>query len=190
LDIEVRNISHQITNGFIQLFAEIANIGTHEVKEFEIKASVGTLPESKEKWHGLLKPGETFTYTFNSKMQLSSNSNFYCVEVIKPNGLHDDYQLNNSRCRSLTEELYILSFGPNPGTENFTLELNLPAAGNIDFEFYDDKGSLIKNVSIQNKLKGYNKFHFSSTSLGFRNGIYNCRIKFQNEEKIFRFLKF
>ena len=85
------------------------------------------------------------------------------------------------------DKIDIISFYPNPVTDDFTIEISSMEETTIDIEIFNINGIKIIQKSIPVEAE-YNEFKFSSNLLGLSNGIYFCRILYKNSIQTIKFV--
>ena len=192
LDIAVTNVivSQDLMNDGnykIVTVAEITNVGTRDVRSFDIQSKIGNNISVRESWEGILPFGTGIKYAFegNYIAALEENKTFICVETFNPNGEEDENPSNNKNCIALENNIKVLPVYPNPSKGEINLDIILPKDGKVVVKIFDALGAEL--TSLDNELKkGYNNISFSVKFLN--KGVYMLKTTFEEKTEVQKFL--
>jgi PKD repeat protein len=180
LDIAVVNFNAAVTDNFLQVTAQLANLGNSDVTDMELYIKVNNGALIKENWSGSFANNTAISYTFNSEVYLDDLEHYICVSALKPNGSDDDVPANNELCLPLTiKELVVSEPYPNPADGQLTIPMQIPKTGQLTISLYDSRGRFIKTVVSEKVSKGLQFYNLDLTEL--ESGIYACKIQFEDE---------
>lgn len=151
--------ANKSNDNYITVEADIGNVGSAKVSNFEIYYQIADAAKVKEEWQGNLNPGGFLTYTFNSNaLQKSTEGTFItCVNLGLVNGNNDSNLNNNFSCSpSDLSEITVYEPYPNPSDENTTLSIILPADMEINLDVVDELGQGVYMNKIVSGKQGLN----------------------------------
>lgn len=182
LDIAITGDSSYIDGDNFNIIARIANKGTLEINQVEMKARLGDGNEINEVVYRSIPngPAGIQTYYFSAKFQLSSgiNTDYYCIKATNPNGDVDDVPGNNEMCFNLDREVSIQNPFPNPADGNFTIRVLIPSKRKAEVNLYDQLGRKMISSTINQSTEGFFDQVFDTSQL--LEGIYNVEILYQD----------
>ncbi len=190
LDIAVLKAIAQKQGDYLTISSELFNVGTREVTSMEIIAEISNGSTVREQWTGILLPGESMIYTFNSSYQLKENDdfNFICIRTSKPNGETDNNPINNRKCQSLINDFVLFNPYPNPSNGIINIQFNLGESKEVSLQIFSKDGKLIKQLFTGNAAKGLNSKSFDISELAV--GSYRIVLRSQEEQDIKQLFKY
>jgi len=188
-DLEVTRVFPVVSKGVLTVTAEVRNKGNVEVRNIQMNLQLNQDATLQEAITTSVKPGQTFSHTFKSKvLNISSKVvDIACVEAFIPGAKPDVNQNDNRLCGSSENRFAVLELTPNPVTDNMQVRYTIPASGNVKISVYDLLGKEVSVITSGNQSAGVHELSFNSKAL--RSGFYNLRIRFDNQNKYQRFFK-
>lgn len=182
-DLAIKDIHATEINDLLSISANLANQGNITVKKFQISTRTENGSPINEQWSSAtgIKPGQTFTYTFNARYEVDHLNlpSFYCVEIGEINDGQDSVESNNRKCAALNEPFELFDIYPNPTLNTISIGANVPLAGTIELSIYNETGALIQRTSDIEVTKGYNEF---TESIGtFAKGFYAVVVRYGDQ---------
>lgn len=186
LDLAVSNVN-AVTNGnVVSITATVTNLGTRDVNNFVMEASVNGGIAIAESSNTVLVNGAsgTVNYSFNAGIQLPESETLQsiCVRATKPNGEDDSDPSNNEDCKSADGSLIAISPYPNPFNDAMTLQVILPFEDNLEVTIFNALGQSIEVYSGDGRA-GLNEFVISGSTL--EAGLYFVKVSFRDGEQTF-----
>ena len=188
-DLGIMGINTTVTNGFLNVDVNLANLGTIDIHSFDIELQMNNGNIIQETWSGVLKHGYTQNYPVGASLFLTKEvkEHFLCVTVSNINFEMDDDSTNNKLCDALeTNSFSILNSYPNPSSDQITIPVILPRKGNVSFFIFDKDGKDVKSYS-KDFDKGLNLITINTYDL--RAGVYSCKIIYEDEIIVEKFIK-
>lgn len=162
LDLAVLDVHATEINNLLTISSNLANLGNITVKKFQITTRNENGSAINEQWISAngIKPGQTYTYTFNARFEVDvlNLPSFYCVEISEINDARDSVESNNRKCAALNEAFELFDVYPNPSASTISIGANFPLAGTIELSIYNATGELMQRTSDLKVSKGYNEF--------------------------------
>lgn len=146
--------SYKSNDDYVTVEADIGNVGSARVSNFEIFYQIADAAKVREEWFGNLNPGGFLTYTFNSNaLQKNTTETFItCVNLGLVNGNNDSDLNNNFLCSpSNLDEITVYDPYPNPSDEYTTFSVILPADMEVTLDLTDELG---QSVLLEQKVSG------------------------------------
>jgi PKD repeat protein len=189
MDLAIQKIYTTVDQDQMRLSADISNQGNLTITSFVIKGTIENGSVITENYTDTLLPGQTINYSFNSSYQVDPLNipGFYCIEALYPNDGEDQRPYNNGKCSSIDNNFEIFTAFPNPFTDQFAINFNLPFSDLYNVEIYDKAGKLVYEEKNLTGYKGYNNKSIYTPT--FNKGIYACVIRFRDEVRFARLLK-
>lgn len=148
LDIAVKSDSSYISGDYFYVVARIANMGTREIQNVNIEASLENGLTIREWYNSIIPtgPGGIQSYNFRAGFLISSSTplDYYCIRVSEPNGEVDNYPQNDERCFNRTNKLLFAEPYPNPFKDAITIRLILPSEQSVEVFLFDMTGKEIR----------------------------------------------
>ncbi len=168
----------------------IKNYGKDTIKSTEVEYTAGTIVGPTETWTGILAPGDSMLYIFNSKFNHPYVGYFYFLVYTKLSG--DGYMQNDTI--KIILESYFSDIDENT-LEGFTLEQNIPnptsgrsiiyysipSAGEVNFEVLNKLGQRFyhQRMSVS---QGKHEIELDLEQLS--SGIYYYYIEFEGKRLV------
>ena len=132
-------------NEKLSMALEVENQSNIALRSFDITTKVGNLITFKETWNGILFPQQIITFPLKSDIlkRNSQNIQFICATITLPNPEKETSIEDNSICISVDSIPAIVSIYPNPASDQFTIELNLPTSDPFEMKVVDVLGKQI-----------------------------------------------
>jgi PKD repeat protein len=129
----------------LSMALEVENQSNIALRNFDITTKVGSLITIKETWNGILLPQQIITFPLKSDIlkRNSQNIQFICATVTLPDPEKETSIEDNSICISVDSIPAIVSLYPNPASDQFTIELNLPTSDPFEMKVVDILGRQI-----------------------------------------------
>jgi PKD repeat protein len=192
-DIAVTSVHAIKQNNYVTLSADITNYGTRRVNKIDMLATAAGGTTFKETWSNNadpLEPGETMTYQFNAQYELSEEqvTEYICIDAQIVNKNPDDNPANNEQCITFGDQFMVFDPYPSPANDHIHIDFILPFSDNIEIELYGAKGDKIRTIFSGIAEKGLNRLTVDISSLNL--GFYSYRIRFRDDMKILKFVKY
>ncbi|MDF9799270.1 hypothetical protein OKW21_004533 [Catalinimonas alkaloidigena] len=134
---------------------------------------------------------KALNYQFIDKQPLSGQS-FYRLKQTDFDGKFEYFDIItvNSQDSKLTSEqsLEIISVGPNPFNDSFTVAFNLPEYGEVSLQLMNQSGMIVASERIE-AYQGRNQYKYQHTD-GLKQGIYLMTLTHANyKSKSFKLIK-
>jgi PKD repeat protein len=193
LDLEVNSIIADVrSNNYLNVQVDVTNKGTIPIANFEIKKTVSDASQVKETFNGIINPGVSYRYQFNSEDNISNDlkNRLICVELESINKSMDQNIQNNALCDALnTNEVQIFEPQPNPASE---MDVLLPVIVNfgqeIKVELINSLGEIVSpQYSIQ-LTDGLNYIKIPSS--GLNHGSYLIKLIIEDKTFVKKLLKY
>ena len=184
IDVAVQQLSWQQQGGFLQISALLSNQGTLEFDTLWLEVQLSGRDPIREKWTGLLRPGELTQHTFAAQFPWRDSYDFFCVEAYIPRLEQDDNPANNRKCLSFTQDFRLLTPWPNPAQEVVNLGFVLPLEDQVLIQLSDLQGNLIATLYNQPTPRGITTLRLPLPPLS--SGIYLYRITYRDETRVGR----
>jgi PKD repeat protein len=180
LDIAVQDISAVASNNTLNISARIANLGTLDVNQILMKASLPDGTSIQELDDAGLQAGDAATFNFAAALTIphSSNHDYYCVEAV----IVDSVPSNNKRCESIVTDYSIVEPYPNPFTQSINLDVVLPYDDDLLIELFNSLGQQLQVLYDGPAYAGLNSISADLTSLA--DGMYAVRFTFRDNTKM------
>jgi PKD repeat protein len=191
-DIAIISIDTTIQGDYISLSVNIANHGTQKIYKMDISVEPQGGGTFTERWMDManpLNPANTMTYHFNAKYLLTDKQlvDYICVEA-QMVGITDSKPSDNVQCIPLNNDFVAYNPYPTPVSDQVHIDFILPFSDNVEILLYGQKGDIVKTIYSGAATKGLNRLTVDVSSLDI--GMYTYRIRFRDEQKILRFVKF
>jgi PKD repeat protein len=194
LDLLLDDLSYSITerNGVRELSYSIrlSNIGTRLIIQSKLQAETASGGSIAETWNGLLYPGQSTYYQFNSSFLQSTqqSSGWLCVEAPEVNfGSEDVNSSNNAVCRTLDNRIQLIGPYPNPSLGGpVYLDIILPKEESLQLGLFQTGGQVVVPISDLRLTEGKTSIRLPAESL--RSGLYVLKIVFRDETLIRKLL--
>jgi PKD repeat protein len=154
------------------LAIEVENQSNVALRSFDIVTRIGNLTTQKEKWQGILLPGQVVSYPLKSDIltKFSQNLSFICVEARLQDPSLEISPEDNQRCISVDSVPSIVSLFPNPTNRDLTLDLNIPFNDPLEIKIINILGQEMQAFSLgEPPIGAYRK---SFTVSGYPPGVY------------------
>lgn len=154
LDLSLSNLYVQDINGFYTIGIELKNEGSITITHADLKVLLPDGPVASEVWNGILIPGASEIYIFNSTIDAyipgaNGAEAFLCATGVgfDLNNNAEVFLDNNKVCKNLVgEAVVLLPIYPNPASNNVTIELLVTLDADVSIELVDARGRLIKTI--------------------------------------------
>lgn len=186
----------QVTQGFavktgneVNITAELLNKGNIEISSLLLNVSLNSDATLQEAVNTSIKPGQTLSYTFKSKV-LSNTSraiDIACIEAVLTGSKADIKPADNRICISSEMRFAVLELTPNPVGNTMKVRYVLPNGGNVKITIIDVLGREVSLLAEGNQSAGVQEINFNSKAL--QSGYYNLRVRYENQTKFQRFFK-
>jgi hypothetical protein len=138
VDIAVTRVDYRLQGGFMEVQANLLNLGTRELDTLWLDLHLDGRDPIRETWTGILRGGDIITYVFSARFPVSNinDHEFLCVTATVPGSP----QTPNT-------ELLTLNF--EPGTLNGTDLPPTPSEGGVDPQpFLNLKSEIVNHQSL------------------------------------------
>jgi hypothetical protein len=190
LDLGLEGINFTKSGDLWQLTAKVRNNGNQAISEFALNAQLDGKSLINELFSGDTIFAGTFkNLTFNTRFQVNNTETpgYLCIDITEVNHGADDNTVNNHKCITTGKEFEVFDVYPNPFTDQINIGINIPEEGVASVRIVDAAGKVIMNPNEKNYLQGYNTI--SMTSLHMEAGVYFAEVKYNDQKKIIRILK-
>lgn len=190
IDVTVGLALAQVSaDNYLSVSAQIRNSGFQKIKKLEITARFHGDKSIRESWEGLLLPGASMIYTFNSRMQILDNNipEILCVEAFVPGVQPDEFPQDNIYCASLKNLFFVLNPYPNPSGDELQLSFISPLETNMEIAIYSTKGENLGKYYSGNVFKGVNNIKLLIEKLN--SGVYTLHITSNEQVVVKKFVK-
>jgi len=184
LDLSVQQALASLdTFGFVQVTAELSNLGTSPITAFDIMYEITGTEKVKESWVGIFPPNSILQFTFNREVYLEEykqKNALNCIRILSVNSRQDANLNNNQNCSSLISTSNFVSDPyPNPGNNKITIPVFLTETQSLKVEVIDMLGKTILSEK-RNGIKGVNLVQLQTEKWG--SGIYLLNIVIEETE--------
>ncbi len=186
IDIAVTDVSWRIVDNFLEISANLMNMGTLEFDTLFLEFHVSGRDPVRERWTGMLRPGEIQRHTFNAQLPWNEQFEYFCVEAFIPRHDDDDDMANNSKCLAFEEDFALLPAYPNPAGEYVNIGFVLPYSDQVTITLSNLHGHDLGTIYDGNADQGITTLRIPTGGMG--GGIYIYRISFREETKVGRFM--
>lgn len=180
MDLHLMEADFVHQDNYVSTNIRFANLGNRPVFSLWIDSKIND-KTGREKWIGILRPGEIVDYTLHSTTYLPSYKaiDYACISIS-----NDDYPIernyeNNSICISKSEEFALYELFPNPAQDKITLMLNAPSKNQSEIHIYHPDGRNAQNPIQESLKKGINQIQLPIQNL--EAGIYLVQIRFEEK---------
>jgi PKD repeat protein len=189
IDIALTKLTTTQNNNFLKLSLNLINLGTRNITNLDLFSTLSQSNSIKETWSGILKPGESMVYNFNSEIQLNPTNppNYICAKALISNLDFDENSSNNEQCITSISEFTVFDFYPNPSDDIINIEFVAPYDDNVGIEIFDSEGKRINILYSVEAKKGLNKIVLTTSFLN--SGIYAVKITLNDNSVIKKFMK-
>ncbi len=189
LDLVLDTVVVDQENNLVRIGVVLINSGNNEINSVRMLANLNSNYQLEETWTGQLFPND-FIYTeFTSSIVLTENqrSDFACVQILSVNGDADLALLKDEICVKGTANRLFLKAFPNPTVGDLSVEMVVPAEGDLSARVYDVMGKEQAFLFSGTREKGFYRFTVPSTA--FMNGMYYLIVDFKGEKYKVPFIK-
>jgi PKD repeat protein len=182
LDLAIANAKSSLVNDrYLTITANIINLGTRAVFDFNLFLVSSDNVVIREVWEGELLTNQVIPYQFTASFDTEQQTTpkYICVKVDHPNGEQDENMSNNEYCLTFSD-FTVFDPYPNPTFETLNLLIIIPKNSNIEIKLLNQIGQEVRNLYSGQLNKGIQKFDYDISTL--RNGIYT--LKFSNGEEV------
>jgi PKD repeat protein len=182
LDLAIANAKSSLVNDrYLTITANIINLGTRAVFDFDLFLVSSDNVVIREVWEGELLTNQVIPYQFTASFDTEQQTTpkYICVKVDHPNGEQDENMSNNEYCLTFSD-FTVFDPYPNPTFETLNLLIIIPKNSNIEIKLLNQIGQEVRNLYSGQLNKGIQKFDYDISTL--RNGIYT--LKFSNGEEV------
>ncbi|MEO9967568.1 MAG: PKD domain-containing protein [Reichenbachiella sp.] len=192
LDLELVQISREVSEGKINLTLSVKNSGNVVLNGFDIRIDLNNNASIYERYTGEIRRNETITYMLNFTLsEVGNNIKYTCISVLDLEDAYEDIdEVNNEGCVNFDQNLIIEDSYPNPvssGDSNIRLNLILPAKGPVQLFLMDASGGNLYQTIHTNTEAGLNSFFIDISS--FKQGMYFIKVVYDNKTSTQRFVK-
>lgn len=180
MDLHLMEADFVHQDNYVNTNIRFANLGNRPVFSLWIDSKIND-KTGREKWIGILRPGEIVDYTLHSTTYLPSykSIDYACISIS-----NDDYPIernyeNNSICISKSEEFALYELFPNPAQDKITLMLNAPSDNTSEILIYYPDGRTAHTPIQKSLKKGINQIQLPIQNL--EAGIYLVQIRFEEK---------
>lgn len=190
IDLALKNLSHTISNNILSIHTELYNVGNVAANNYKLEVSFEGGNTIYETSADTVKPTQAKLHLLENQFGVNLNAvpAYYCVKILKVNGVNDFDESNNSKCEALTTEFLLADIAPNPALDQITLNYYLPYDDVVEIKMYDIRGRQVKQLVHSKKDKGLKQETYNIESLD--KGVYFCKLKYRETIIEKRFLKF
>jgi PKD repeat protein len=188
IDIAVTDVGYRVENNFMQVYANLQNLGTLEFDTLHLEFHISGRDPIRETWTGMLLPGKSTQYTFNAQLPWRETYTHFCVEAFIPRGPEETNKDNNRKCLSFVDEFRLLPAFPNPAEGYINIGFILPWAERVTITLSDIRGYTIATLYDATAPQGITTHRIPIEHLS--NGIYLYHVTFREERKVGRFMKY
>lgn len=189
LDLEVSTITATTDGDRVYLTALVANVGTRNITNFDIKASLGGgASPFIEAVDTSIISGRLIQYQFvASYLATQTQSESYlCIETMNPNGEQDNNVLNDKQCIPLQNNIKMVPPYPNPAADWLNFDVILHRDADMEIMIVNDIGQNLGLVYEGAATKGLNSYRISVAHL--KEGIYLLQVKYGGEYYVEKFV--
>ncbi len=137
----------------------------------------GTVGATAKTYSSALSVGSSITVKARAKSSTEWSAITQATFVYSTTNATDD----------LMQNMLICSNYPNPFSENTTIQVNLPSAGDLQLDIYSLDGRLIKALYKGNAIAGNNQFYWTPENQ--ESGIYICRVTYEGKHTYLKLMK-
>lgn len=189
LDLEVNTITATTDGDRVYLTALVGNVGTRNITDFDIKASLGGgASPFIEAVDTSVISGRYVLYYFTASYQATQtqSESYLCIETMNPNGEQDDNPLNDKQCIPLQNNIKIVPPYPNPAADWLNFDVILHRDADMEIMIVNDVGQNLGTVYTGEGTEGLNSYRISIAHLP--EGLYMIQVKFAGEYYIEKFV--
>ncbi len=189
-DLAIKNISSVLNGTTLTLHAEIVNNGNLNADAYLLQISMEGNNPVLETATDTIEPAQTKNYAIKSQFIINPSyiPNYYCIKILKVNGMNDFVESNNLKCAPLATEFSLSEIAPNPVTSVLNLNYFIPVDDVVTIELYDIRGKKVNQLLKSKQLKGLQQHSFNIEQLS--KSVYFCKISYRDTVIKRRFLKF
>lgn len=190
IDLAIKELSHTITNNILTINAGLYNFGNVSANYYKLEISFEGGNVVYETTNDTVKPAQNKLHVVGNQFGINQQAlpAYYCVKILKVNGVSDFNEINNSKCEALASQFVLADVAPNPTSEHITFSYFLPYDDNVEINLYDARGRQVKQLAYNKKSKGLKQETYNILSL--EKGVYFCKLKYRDTVIEKRFLKF
>lgn len=193
LDLEVNSIIANITsNNYLNVQVDLTNKGTIPIANFEIKKTVSDASQVKETFNGIINPGVSYRYQFNSEDNISNDlkNRLICVELESINKRMDQNTKNNQLCDALnSNEIQVFEPQPNPANQiDVLLPVIVTYNQEVKVDIINSIGELVSPQYSVQLNEGINYIKIPSS--GLSHGTYIIRVLIEDKAFVKKLLKY
>ncbi|MCW5907959.1 MAG: PKD domain-containing protein [Chitinophagales bacterium] len=166
--------------------ANVSNMATRLITDALFYITIGSGGAISEEWSGLLNTGETQPIAFTAKFVAApENANSYiCVNAVSVNNGEAEIRTdNNLQCTTVSQGIQLVGPSPNPMSNQATLGIILPKAGQVTIDIVNAAGQYIVKGEQVASPKGRSDYSLPADKM--RTGKYYIRV-YHNDEVIVR----
>ncbi len=165
------------------LAIEIENQSNIALRSFDVVTRLGNLATLREKWQGILLPGQVISYPLKSDIltRNSQNIQIVCVEARLPDPGLESSPADNQKCLSADSVPAIVALFPNPATRELNLELNIPVNDPLAIRIFNAMGQEMQSFEVSEPQTG--AFRKTIDVSGYPPGIYYLRFSSGKREE-------
>jgi hypothetical protein len=167
---------------------QVENQSNIALRNFDIITRLGNLTTLREKWQGILLPGQVIAYPLRSDILTKNSQNiaFICVEARLADPSLEASPSDNQNCLSVDSMPGIAALFPNPATKQLTIELNIPQDDPFEIRIVNYLGREMQTYTRSDSETGAFRKQFDVS--GYPPGVYFLRFTSGRKEERRTFL--
>ena len=167
---------------------QVENQSNIALRNFDIITRLGNLTTLREKWQGILLPGQVIAYPLRSDILTKNSQNiaFICVEARLADPSLEASPSDNQNCLSVDSMPGIAALFPNPATKQLTIELNIPQDDPFEIRIVNYLGQEMQTYTRSDSETGAFRKQFDVS--GYPPGVYFLRFTSGRKEERRTFL--
>jgi len=128
----------------------VTNFGTDTIMSLTLTYQAGSMPVVQELWYGILAPGHTLQYVFQTPVSFPAGSTLLCARSILQGDVNP---VNDQHCETKVLMIgieenrvpsgFLQNFWPNPANHQITFELDLVSDEAVVVEIADLSGIIV-----------------------------------------------
>lgn len=190
IDLAIKELSHTISNNVLSINTGLYNFGNVSANNYKLEITFEGGNVVYETSNDTVKPSQNKLHALENQFGINPQAlpAYYCVKILKVNGLNDFNESNNSKCEALASQFVMADLAPNPASDQITFSYFLPYDDVVEINLYDARGRQVKQLAYCKKSKGLKQETYNIVLLD--KGVYFCKLKYRDTVIEKRFLKF
>lgn len=184
LELELSRLFMTEKDGSNTLIMMLINNGTIVIDSVKVIIDLGNQLSANELIKTTIMPGDQVNVPLQFSF-VNKDLEFICLTAeALIEGVAESDATNNSRCISFEDDVVILNPYPNPGTGEIHLNVVSNVSETLTARLFSTKGSLVKDVIINELGSGYNDIILNVTDV--EAGFYFLEVEYGGKSEIFR----